>query len=255
MKYTPLYFATISLMLLSGCAGAVYKYNYMEDNNIHYPSSVSVGYAPAPVSPIGSSSLNLMVGTDMAYLVVPMGSDVIVYNKNFYVGFRAGDQWSTSDNEVIAASLYAGKNFFIDKNSVITIGGSYTNLDLTPRKVINGDLKSGRLVFQKILSRPDEKSAFPPMGMTLFIANNLYSYTFTGTVERPIGDTLYQTEIRKLNYDYYLWSISLGVKMQFSSTLWYAELGKIFPRYVYDKSDSNPIRYEAYLTTGIYLKF
>ena len=249
------FFLLVPLLFLAGCAGAVYNYGYGEGERMQYPSSISVGFSPSPV-PLGQSSkLKLSVGTDMAYLIVPMGSDIALYNRDFYAGLRLGDQWSTEDNEVLGAGFYIGKNFFLDKKSIMTLGGSYTTLNLTPRKVVEGDLKGARVVFQKILLETKSTDMLLPSMTTVFISNNLYSYNFTGTVEREVGDTIFRTDTLKLNYKGYLLSIGLGFKMQFSSVSWYGEIGKIFPRYLYDENDSNPVRYDAYLSTGVYLNF
>ena len=245
---------TASVLVLSGCASAVYNYDYERGNGMRYPSNVSVGFSPSPVPLSTISNLRVGVGADIAYFVIPMGSNIFLYNKDFYASLRIGDQWSTIDNEVVGVGLSLGKNFFLGKNSVISIGGSYTTLNLTPANIVEGDIKEGRLLFQKILVEGNSKDVLIPNIMSLFVSNGFYSYNFTGTVER-YGDTTNATSIINLEYRGYLWSVGMGMRMQFASISYFVEVGKIFPRYMYDANNANPIRYDAYLLSGIYLNF
>ncbi len=244
------------MLFFTGCASAVYQYEYEEQNGIQYPSSISVGYYPN-VTPISiSKKAHLSVGMDMAYLVVPMGSNIMLYNRNFYAGLRIGDQWSTPDNEVLGAEFQAGVNYFLNEKSVVSLGASYTTLDLTPKNIVEGNLKGLKLTFNKILISDNKAASFLPRVLTVYLSNNMYSYDFNGVVEREFySDTLSGYDTLNLHYRDYLWSVGLGLYMRFSSLTYTIELGRVFPRYLYDVANSNPIRYEAYLTTGFYMNF
>ncbi len=246
----------VFMFLLSGCASAVYDYDYENGNSMHYPQSVSVGYSPEPVLFNSSNDLRLTVGADMAYLVVPMGSNINLSYRGFYAGARIGDQWSTQDNEVLGSGFTLGKNVFLGNNSVFTLGVSYTTLNLTPNDIVKGNVKGGRLVFQKVIFKDEKASGILPKVLTTFIANNIHYYDFTGTVEREhYADTMMLTDTLILNYRNYMWSVGIGFMTRFSTITLYGEIGKIFPRYMYDINNANPIRYDAYLITGMYLNF
>jgi len=251
-----LIFVVLFIIFLSGCASAVYQYDYERGNGIRYPQSISIGYYPTPSFISLNKNVSLSAGLDMSYLVVPMGTNIMIYNKYFFAGFRVGDQWSTSDNEALGANITIGGNYFLNNRSLLSLGASYTNFSPTPHDIVNGSIMGLNLSLQKILFSENKPSILLPQIVTLYISNNLYQYDVTGTVERPMStDSGVVHNTYKLYYNDYLGSVGLGLNIKFSNLSGNIELGKIFPRYMYDIHNSNPIRYEAYLTTGLFLNF
>lgn len=250
----------IHLFLLIGCASFVHKYEYGSLESAYiYPPGISVGYSPAYIPLTYSPKYKVGAGMDLSYLIVPMGSNVFLYNKDKFFSIRIGNQWSTIDNEVIGVEFLLGGNYFLEKSSVFTIGAGYTTLNLTPRDIVSGKILGLFVKLSKVLFYNQyAQYNYEPLFTSIYFVNNLKRYDFKGVLELHVYDSSYTTyivEYRYPSFKDYLWSFGMGVDTKFKGFAWYTELGKVFPRYMYDTNSENPIRYDYYLSSGLYLNF
>ncbi len=250
----------VVVMMFTGCASAVYNYDYGEPGSSYqYPSNVSIQFTPGYIPVYPGATVKVGAGMDVEYLFVPMGSDIFIFNKDVFASLRIGNQWSTIDNEVIGAEAQIGANYHIDSNSVISFAVSYTNLDLTTRDVIKGKIAGGTIKLSKILFKNDRSTfMLDPVFSSLYFTNNMRYYDFSATTERHVWDsaeTDYTVEYGHPAFKNYLWAFGLGVDARFQTFTWYLELGKVFPKFIFDTNNDYAIHYDYYLTSGLFLNF